>query len=103
MTTSKITRNYWIDKAKGWGEAKLSPPQADEFNAAMDELISEREAAQKEIERLQSELKAANDDADRLANELEETYAHNDICWEEPGESSLALIAHKNRMEQTNG
>ena len=66
MTTSKITRNYWIDKAKGWAEAKLSPPQADEFNSVMDELVDEDEAAQKEIERLQSELKAVTDAAKEL-------------------------------------
>lgn len=58
----------------------------------------ELNAAVVEIARLKEELKAANDDADRLANELEETYAHNDICWEEPGESSPALIAHKARV-----
>jgi predicted RNase H-like nuclease (RuvC/YqgF family) len=73
---------------------------------AFDYAVREIEAAQKEIvrlksdnERLQSELKASNDDADRLASELEETYAHNDIYWEEPGESSPALIAHKLRLE----
>lgn len=71
-----------------------APILLDPFDCAVCEI----EAAQKEIERLQSELKAANDDADRLANELEETYAQNDICWEEPGESSPALIAHKSRV-----
>lgn len=60
--------------------------------------VREIEAAQKEIERLQSELKSANEDTLRLADELEETYAQNDICWEEPGESSPALIAHNKRI-----
>ena len=100
MTTSKITRNYWIDKAKGWGEAKLSPPQADEFNAAMDELISEREAAQKEIERLQTMLAAANEDADKLAHGLEYFFSQNGAIL---ADMYAPLIAHKNRVEQTNG
>ena len=43
MATSEITRNYWIEKAKGWAEAKLSPPQADEFISAMDEVRAENE------------------------------------------------------------
>ena len=100
MTTSKITRNYWIDKAKGWAEAKLSPPQADEFNSVMDELVDEDEAAQKEIERLQSELKAANDDADKLAHGLEYFFSENGAIL---ADMYAPLIAHKNRMEQSNG
>jgi septal ring factor EnvC (AmiA/AmiB activator) len=65
-----------------------------------DELRQQITELEADIKRLQSELKAANDDADRLASELEETYAQNDICWEEPGESSPALIAHKLREEK---
>lgn len=95
MTTSKITRNYWIDKAKGWAEAKLSPPQADEFNSVMDELVDEDEAAQKEIERLQSELKAANDDADRLTSELEYFLSGNGEVYDD---LSPALITHYKRI-----
>lgn len=59
MATSEITRNYWIEKAKGWAEAKLSPPQADEFISVMDELRAEI-----------STLQAENDMLKKTASEL---------------------------------
>lgn len=43
----------------------------------------------------------AEADADRLAIEYEETLREiGGVFWEEPGEKSQALIAHKNRMER---
>lgn len=75
---------------------KNSDAKTDIYNRAYEALMN----SMAEIKLLQSELKAANEDATRLASELEETYVHNDICWEEPGESSPALIAHKLREEK---
>jgi len=43
MTTSGVTRKYWIEKAKEWAEERLSPPQADEFVAAINEVMAENE------------------------------------------------------------
>jgi hypothetical protein len=43
MTTSKATREYWINIFKGWAETRLSPPQADEAIAVLNEIVAERE------------------------------------------------------------
>ena len=50
MTTSDVTRKYWIEKAKGWAEERLSPPQTDEFVAVMDEVMAENEQLLSNIE-----------------------------------------------------
>ena len=50
MTTSDVTRKYWIEKAKGWAEERLSPPQADEFVAAINEVMAENEQLLSNIE-----------------------------------------------------
>lgn len=73
-----------------------APILLDPFDCAVCEI----EAAQKEIAALQAQLKAANDDADRLAEALEYFFSENGEVY---SDISPALIAHKNRMEQSNG
>lgn len=51
-----------------------------------------------EIERLQSALKEANEDAERLADELKIVLLKTGVVWEEAGESSPALIIHRQRI-----
>lgn len=63
MTTSHKTRQYWVEKAKGWAENFLThpdyggSPQLDEFNAVMDELLALSEVD--DIEKMQAELTQA--------------------------------------------
>ncbi len=74
--------------------AKLVP------EAPFDCAVREIEAAQKEIERLQTMLAAANEDADKLAHGLEYFFSQNGAIL---ADMYAPLIAHKNRVEQTNG
>lgn len=73
-----------------------APILLDPFDCAVREI----EAAQKEIERLQTMLAAANEDADKLAHGLEYFFSQNGAIL---ADMYAPLIAHKNRVEQTNG
>ena len=39
MTISNLTRKYWINILRGWAEDRLPPPQFDECNAVLNELM----------------------------------------------------------------
>jgi hypothetical protein len=74
----------------------------DKTTCQNEYLIEEMRA---EIERLRDDLETARKVAieeiahsNHLAAELEKVYANNQVCWEEPEESSPALIAHNKRI-----
>jgi hypothetical protein len=60
MRTSEQTRKYWVEAAKGWAEGRLPPPQLDEFNQVMDELLQEVEVVELQAERIRSLVSEVN-------------------------------------------
>lgn len=61
MRTSLLTQRYWMDKAVSWAQARLSPPQADEFEQVVEDLLASScedvAALRAENERLKAALK----------------------------------------------
>jgi hypothetical protein len=61
MTTSKATREYWINIFKGWAETRLSPPQADEAIAVLDEMMEESDTLKDAHDWRKEQSEKAND------------------------------------------
>ena len=43
MTTSQVTRKYWMTMFSEWANARLSAPQSDEAQAVIAEMLNENE------------------------------------------------------------